>query len=140
MAANTDEGELRETVTEVLVDHPVTVGFLFGSHARGDADPRSDIDVAVAFEESASVQSRARLQLGTDLALALGRDDIDAVDLRSVSPALVRAVFRDGEQLVGNKHDAKRVREQALADADEDSRSPAQRFDDALSAIDDHLA
>ena len=140
MAANTDPRELRETVADVLANHPVTVGVLFGSHARGDAEARSDIDVAVAFEESDSVQSRARLRLGTDLALALGRDDVDVVDLRSASPALVRAVFRDGERLVGSDRNAQRVREQALADADEDSRSPAQRFDDALSAIDDHLA
>ena len=140
MAANTDPRELRETVADVLANHPVTVGFLFGSHARGDAGARSDIHVAVAFEESDSGQFRARLRLGTDLALALGRDDIDVVDLRSASPALVRAVFRDGERLVGSDSDAQRVREQALADADEDSRSPAQRFDDALSAIDDHLA
>ena len=140
METATGGDAVRETVTAVLADHPVVVGLLFGSQARGEATAASDIDVAVAFEESNSVQSRARLRLGTDLALALGRDDVDVVDLRSASPALVRAVFRDGERLVGSDRDAQRVREHALADADEDSRSPAQRFDDALSAIDDHLA
>ena len=138
METATGGDAVRETVTAVLADHPVVVGLLFGSQARDEATAASDIDVAVAFEESDSGQFRARLRLGTDLALALGRDDVDVVDLRSASPALVRAVFRDGERLVGSDSDAQRVREHALAD--EDSRSPAQRLDDAIAAIDDHLA
>jgi hypothetical protein len=62
------------------------------------------------------------------------------IDLRAASPALVRTVFRDGDRLVGTDAEARRLRDTLLDDTDEASRSPAERFDDALAAIDDHLA
>lgn len=142
MTTDVDDEGVRETVTSVLTDHPVAVGFLFGSRARNEASTGSDIDVAVAFEETEDDQRRARLKLGVDLALALGTDDIDIVDLRSASPTLVRAVFRTGERIVGSERAAGELREELRnADGDRDSqRSPTERFDDALAAIEDHLA
>ena len=62
------------------------------------------------------------------------------VDLRSASPALVRAAFRDAERLVGTEEDAARLREELLDGVEEDPRTPGERFDDALAAVDDHLA
>lgn len=143
MTSKPDGREVRETVTSVLGDHPVAAGFLFGSQVRGDADAASDVDVAVAFEErepGAPDHVDMRLRLGADLAIALGTDDVDVVDLRTASPALVRAVFREGERLVGSERMARRLRDALLDDAEEERRSPAERFDDALAAIDDHLA
>ncbi|MEF8891714.1 MAG: nucleotidyltransferase domain-containing protein [Haloferacaceae archaeon] len=140
MTVRTDDEPLVEQVRSVLADHPVTLGFLFGSRARGDADAGSDVDVAVVFDDSGSGESGRRLRLGVDLALALGTDDVDVVDLRSAPPALVRTVFRDGERIVGSESDAERLHERLLDGADEESRRPAERFDDALAAIDDHLA
>ena len=131
---------IRDTVTETLGDHPVSVGFLFGSRARGETHEQSDVDVAVVFEGGEGSHLERRLALGADLALALGTDDIDVVDLRRASPSLVRAVFRDGDRLVGTEAEASQLREALLADEDDDPRSPAERFDEALAAIDDHLA
>jgi predicted nucleotidyltransferase len=139
MTARANDEAVGERVRSVLADHPVTLGFLFGSRARGDADPGSDVDVAVVFDDAASERSGRRLRLGVDLALALGTDDVDVVDLQSASPALVRAIFRDGERLVGTEEIAEQVREELLDGVEEDSRAPAERFDDALAAIDDHL-
>jgi predicted nucleotidyltransferase len=136
MTIRTDD----EPVRSVLADHPVTLGFLFGSRARGDTDAGSDVDVAVVFDDAVSDESGRRLRVGVDLALALGTDDVDVVDLGSASPALVRAVFRDGERLVGTEADVERLREKLLDGVDEEPRPPAERFDDALAAIDDHLA
>jgi hypothetical protein len=95
----------------------------------------------VAFEADANESGRltARLSLGADLALALGTDDVDVIDLRAASPALARAVFRDGDRLVGTDAEARRLRDALLENTDEESRSPTERFDDAL-AIDDYLA
>jgi len=141
--ANGDDVDWFETVESVLADHPVSVGIVFGSRARGESHEHSDIDIAVAFEDCQPGESGhldARLGLGADLALALGTDDVDVVDLRSAPPALVRAVFRDGKQVVGTDEAASQLRETLLDDTTEDRRSPAERFDDALAAIDDHLA
>lgn len=138
-----DDQPIRDTVAETLAAHPVEVGFLFGSQARGEAHDRSDVDVAVTFEETAPGEPShidTRLALGADLALALGTDDIDVIDLRSASQSLVQAVFRDGERLVGTDTDVRRLRDAVLEQKDSDARSPAERFDESLSAIDDHLA
>ena len=142
-SSSRDDRSIRETVAATLAEHPVSVGFVFGSQARGEAHDQSDIDVAVAFEDTDPGDPGhmdARLALGSDLALALGTDDIDVVDLQSASPSLIRAVFRDGDRLVGNKDDARRLRKVLLGDVEIDNRSPAERFDEALAAIDDHLA
>jgi predicted nucleotidyltransferase len=140
-----DDGvPVRETVTDVLADHPVRVGLLFGSRARAEGHESSDVDVAVVFEDLEPGDPRyndALFGLGADLAVALGTDDVDVVDLRRASPALVRTVFAEGTVLVGDEHDVAELRERLLATADEDDpRSPAERFDDVLTAIDDHLA
>lgn len=44
--------ELLSTMTERIVRdfHPVQI-ILFGSHARGDAHPQSDVDLLVVFSE-----------------------------------------------------------------------------------------
>ena len=85
MAPSTaDEDAVRQMVRTVLADYPVTVGFLFGSLARGDATDASDIDVAVAFTDQPSVvtdHTEQRLALSTDLALELGTDAVDVVEL-----------------------------------------------------------
>jgi predicted nucleotidyltransferase len=141
--ADGDDPDVFETVESVLADHPVSVGIVFGSRARGESHEHSDIDIAVAFEELEPGDSghlNLRLQLGADLALALGTDDVDVIDLHSAPPALLRAIFRDGKQVVGTDEAASHLRETLLSEAAEDHRSPAERFDDALASIDDHLA
>ncbi|CCQ35356.1 nucleotidyltransferase domain protein [Natronomonas moolapensis 8.8.11] len=146
MASSTADGDdidWLETVESVLASHPVSVGIVFGSRARGESHKYSDIDVAIAFENCQPGESGhldARLGVGADLALALGTDDVDVVDLRSAPPALLRAIFRDGKLVVGTDEAASHLHETLLDDATEDRRSPAERFDDALASIDDHLA
>ncbi len=137
---NSDDRPIRDIVAETLIDHPVSVGYLFGSLARGEAHDQSDIDVAVAFEDDQSSGLTARLALGADLALALGTDDVDVVDLEAAPSSLVRVVFRDGDRLVGSESAARRMRVALLEGNDDEPRSPAERFDDALAAIDNHLA
>ncbi|MFC3959028.1 type VII toxin-antitoxin system MntA family adenylyltransferase antitoxin [Halovivax cerinus] len=137
-----DRRPIDETVSSVLAAHPVTVGYLFGSHARGEADARSDVDVAVALEDchpGDSGHADRLLALGVDLAVAFGTDDVDVVDIRSAAPSVRRSVFSNGVRLVGSKSDADRLRDGLRTD-DTDPRSPAERFDEALAAVDEHLA
>jgi len=139
-APDSGDSLIRDIVVETLRDHPVSIGYLFGSFARGEAHEQSDIDVAVAFEDDSSNRLATRLALGADLALALGTDDVDVVDLKTAPPSLVRTIFRDGERLVGSETEARRLRAAVVEGTEDDHRSPAERFDDALAAIDDHLA
>jgi predicted nucleotidyltransferase len=137
-----DDGSIREVVGATLSDHPISVGILFGSPARRETNDRSDIDVAVVFEDTVPGDPGhldARLALGADLALALGTDDIDVVDMQSASPSLVRAILRDGDRLIGTEADVEQLRTIVCDDTAGDSRSPGERFDAALTAIDEHL-
>lgn len=145
--ASTDDCDapVHETVADVLADRPVRLGLLFGSRARGETHESSDVDVAVVFdglEPGDTEYTDVLFGLGADLSVALGTDDVDVVDLRRASSSLVRAVFDEGTVLVGDESDARELRERLLADAEDgtETRSPADRFDDVLAAIDDHLA
>ena len=136
------DGDVGETVAAVLADRPVAVGILFGSRGRGDAREHSDVDVAVAFEDLEPGEegyNDALFGLSADLATALRTDDVDVIDLERASPSLVRAALDEGRRLAGNEQAVRRLRDRARA-AEEDAPSPADRFDDVLAAIDDHLA
>jgi predicted nucleotidyltransferase len=67
----------------------VRVAVLFGSEARNDAGPGSDVDLAVLGD------GLDLFALGAELALTLGRE-VDVVDLHDVSIPLAEELVRDG--------------------------------------------
>lgn len=144
MSRESGDSEIIERrIAATLADYPVRLGLLFGSQARGTTHEQSDIDVAVVFdglEPGDSGYTDTLLGLGADLAIELGTDEVDVVDLRRAPSTLVRAAFNDGKILVGDKNEAKELREYLLADTEQEQQSPAQQFDETLSRIDDHLA
>ena len=76
--------------------------YLFGSHARGQAQPHSDIDVAVYIGEGRADDGAwgYQAQLTTDLMVALGTNDVDVVVLNRASILLYHRVLRDGVRLL----------------------------------------
>jgi len=145
--ASGDESDVRTTVASVLADHPVSVGILFGSRAQGEEHEHSDIDIAVALESVKPGEPQYNdvfFGLSADVASALDTDDVDVIDLRRAPPSLARAVFEEGTVLVGTDSEIEALRTDCLGNADgkddEAERSAAERFDDVLAAIDDHLA
>lgn len=123
---------------EVLKEHPVRLGVLFGSQATGTAGDHSDIDVAVEFEPSVENRFQAQLDLGASLALELGTDDIDVVDLDTIRPAVGYAALAEGRLLVG---DTERIEELA-AQFDHERERPTrrerrERFDGALERLEE---
>ena len=130
-----------DALQAVLREHPVRLTILFGSHATKTAHATSDIDLAVEFDEhrpSDPSYNDVFLGLSADLSDALETDDVDIVDLHTVSPPLAAAIFENGVLLVGEaEHAAERRRQ--LTPSESDQQSPRDRLDAALARIDDHL-
>jgi predicted nucleotidyltransferase len=123
-------------VTEVLQDHPVRIGVLFGSTVRGTETPESDVDVAVAFEESlpSADRHRARIDLVVDLMETLGVNDVDVTDLDGVRPAVGVSALRTGAVLVGDPDRIDRLREAF------ESRTTDRTHDERMRALDELFA
>ena len=83
--------------------------YLFGSVARGDSTPGSDVDLAILFEQDPPrTLEGLHLDLGDALQAALGRP-VDLVVLNHATPDLVHRVLRDGI-LVCERNPSARVR------------------------------
>lgn len=88
----TDLDILRGTLLPVLRAYGVQRAAIFGSFARGEAGPDSDLDLVVEFEDGRSLFDLAGLQL--DLVDLLGRDT-DIATYGSLHPRLRERVLRD---------------------------------------------
>lgn len=91
----TDEllGKLREGLAAVP---GVVAVYLFGSVARGQARPSSDVDLGVLYEVTPpATLDGLGLDLATELEAALGRR-VDLVVLNRASADLIHRVLRDG--------------------------------------------
>lgn len=130
-----------DALQAVLREHPIRLAILFGSHATETTHATSDIDLAVEFDEhrpSDPSYNDVFLGVSVDLSDALETDDVDLVDLHSVSPALAAAIFEQGVLLVGEAKHAAELRRN-LTPSESDQQSPRDRLDAALDRIDDHL-
>jgi hypothetical protein len=65
-------------------------------------------------------------------------DDVDVVDVHTLGPDFAAAVFEHGTLLLGDDNRFEELRERLTTDRGD--RSPAERFDEALRKIDEHLA
>jgi predicted nucleotidyltransferase len=82
----------------LFAGEPVVVAYLFGSRARGDAGPLSDVDVAVLLEGDFSPGDALalRLRLMEAIGRALGVERVDVVVLNGAPYLLQHRVIRDG--------------------------------------------
>jgi len=81
----------------------IMAAWLFGSRARGDARPASDVDIAVLSTDGGTPGGlRQRLEWKLGAARALGRppESVDLILMEEASPLLVHAVLREGRLLV----------------------------------------
>ncbi|MDG5778905.1 nucleotidyltransferase domain-containing protein [Haloarculaceae archaeon H-GB2-1] len=130
-----------DALQAVLQEYPVRLAILFGSQATESTHDTSDIDLAVdidGHEPADPSYNDVFLGLGADLSDALGTDDVDLVDLRTVSPSLAAAIFDNGILLVGKQAHATDLRRE-LSAPKSTHRSARGRLDAALARIDDHL-
>lgn len=75
--------------------------YLFGSQARGDDQPHSDMDVAVYVDMARVPDSPYgyAAELATELGSAVGSNRVDIVLLNQATPLLYHRVLRDGVRL-----------------------------------------
>lgn len=100
-------GDVTELLARVLDAYPdVLVAYLFGSVARGEAGPLSDIDIAVLLREGEDPLDR-RLALMADLAEATGIEHVDVVILNEAPVTLAYRVLRDGRLLLSRDERAR---------------------------------
>jgi len=124
----------------VMPDEPVIAAYLYGSRARGDARPDSDVDVAVLV--SPHVDQADYLAMSLRLARRLEsaiNQRVDEVSVLNQAPPRLRfRVLRDGI-LLFTSDDEERVRyETATYPMVMDFEFMAARLDEALLA--DHAA
>jgi predicted nucleotidyltransferase len=104
-----------DTLRERLARRPeILEAYLFGSQARGDAMPHSDIDIAVYVDRAHLAPAPwgyYAADLMTDLMSALGRNEVDVVVLNNAPPLLYHRVLRDGERLLSRDLAATTTRE-----------------------------
>lgn len=103
-------------LTEYLENspYPVELAYLFGSAARGQTTPLSDVDVAVYLDEpDRAKRVRAYLPLLLDLKQAIGDGEVDLVYVNDASPALAYRIIAG--ELLYCADESKRVEVEARA-------------------------
>lgn len=93
---------LRATAPGVLAVEPVTVACLFGSHARGEANQLSDVDVALLVPDVPPPDRlNLLLRVGARLESAARVGELDVVVLDGSPLTLTGRVVRDGIAIYG---------------------------------------
>lgn len=119
---------------DYLARTAVVFAVLFGSHARGEAESSSDVDVALRFAEGMDDHERfhARNRIDADLQEYAERF-VDVSDIDSLPTPVARAALRDGIVLVGDEQAVKEYGEQVEreyeASADERERERREFID-----------
>jgi hypothetical protein len=85
----------------------VCLAVLYGSHARGQAGPLSDVDVAVLLERACDPDTYfdRRLDIIGRLMQTLNTNEVDVIILNQAPLALQYRVVRDGMVLYARHHD-----------------------------------
>ena len=89
-----DPSRLVAAIRTALAD--VHAIYLFGSVARGDDSPSSDLDLAVLAPRALSPIARWELQ---ETLATLARRDVDLVDLRAATTVMCAEVYRSDRLL-----------------------------------------
>ncbi len=122
--------ELQRAADRLARDPRVEAVWGFGSRARGEAGPRSDVDLAVLLDRRPSL--REELRLRAEVVEELRRDDIDLVVLNLAPPLLRYEAVAAGRRLF--------ARDEEAADRFEE-RAARECFDTAhLRAVQQRLA
>ena len=88
-----DKQQIQEIVSKFFVNQPVLKAWLFGSFARGEETPLSDIDILVVLDSSQPIGFKF-FGMWRDLENLLDRG-VDLVTERSLAPFAMESANRD---------------------------------------------
>ena len=109
-----DEQSLGSRIASLLESRQeVLEAYLFGSRARGGAQPHSDLDIAVYIDEAYEDRSGfgLRAELSTLLMAGLHDNGVDLLILNRAPPVQYYHVLRDGVRVLSRELAATTVRE-----------------------------
>jgi predicted nucleotidyltransferase len=89
-----DIAEFSLQMEDICREHGLSLAYLFGSYARGNAGALSDIDVAILGDTA--LDWRDVTSISQRLSELLEDDAIDLVDLRRVPDLLAHRVLKEG--------------------------------------------
>jgi predicted nucleotidyltransferase len=138
MATDGIGSDTRDRLVARLDEAPVSLAVLFGSHATGDVTARSDVDIAVAYEDDVDATD-AHISLVADLTQILGTDDVDVVRLPVVDPRIAVDALDHGDLLVGSPEDVETLRSRLEADRKQRADEVQSRISAAEQAIERRL-
>lgn len=92
---------------EILLRYPsIKLAYLFGSYARGDAKPLSDLDIAVIVESPGVM-----LDLSAEISktLKIDEDSVSIVDIRFLNPLLILKIVEEGIEIANRGVDLQKL-------------------------------
>ena len=89
---------MNKAIADYFKKQPVTRAWLFGSFARGEETPLSDVDLLVQFDETARVSLLKHASMTNELEALLERP-VDLVPIKKLRPS-VRANVDNDKKLV----------------------------------------
>ena len=85
---------MTQKISEYFKTQPVLKAWLFGSFARGEETPESDIDILVKFDRTSPIGLFAYVRMQRELEERLGRK-VDLVEEGTLRPAAQTTANRD---------------------------------------------
>ncbi|MBI2050879.1 MAG: nucleotidyltransferase domain-containing protein [Parcubacteria group bacterium] len=89
--------EIKQKLAPIFEKRKVALAYLFGSRARGNVGPLSDVDIAVVFSKKVPKDKQFDLELSmmSDIGSVFKIDRVDVVNLETCKSPLLkhRAVF-----------------------------------------------
>jgi len=94
---------MTQAIAEYFKTQPVLKAWLFGSFARGEEKPESDVDILVEFDHSAPIGLFAYARMWRELKEHLGRE-VDLVEEGTLKPFAAESANRDKRLIYERKN------------------------------------
>lgn len=94
---------MTQTIADYFKTQPVSQVWLFGSYARGDEKPESDVDLLVKFDHSRPIGLFAYARMWRELEERLGRK-VDLVEEGTLRPAVEITANREKKIIYERTH------------------------------------